>query len=59
MQLPPKYEDFEKIAELLQGEGLVDNESIFMIDEYQYTELMNAVNNELVKKRQNIMSMNK
>lgn len=49
MQLPPKYEDFEKIAELLQGEGLIDNESIFMIDKYQYTELMNAVNNKSVK----------
>ena len=49
MQLPPQYEDFEKIAELLQGEGFVDNESIFMIDQYQYTELMNAVNNESVK----------
>ena len=49
MQLPPKYEDFEKIAELLQWEGLVDNESIFMIDKYQYTELMKAVNNESVK----------
>lgn len=50
-ELPPRYEDFKKIAELLQGEGLVDNESIFMIDEYQYTELMNAVNNELTKEK--------
>ena len=49
MQLPPQYDDFEKIAELLQGEGLVDNESIFMIDKYQYNELMNAVNKEKVK----------
>lgn len=49
MQLPPQYDDFEKIAELLQGEGLVDNESIFMIDKYQYNELMNAVNKETVK----------
>lgn len=49
MQLPPNYADFEKIAELLQGEGLFDKESIFMIDEYQYTELMNAVNNASVK----------
>lgn len=51
-QLPPRYEDFEKIDELLQGEGLVDNGSIFMVDKYQYTELMNAVNNELVKKEE-------
>lgn len=50
MQLPSQYEYFEKIAELLQGEGLVDNGSIFMIDQYQYAELMNAVNNELEKK---------
>lgn len=49
MYLPPDYEDFKKIAELLQGEGLVDNEGVFMIDEYQYTELMNAVNKKLVK----------
>lgn len=48
-QLPQQYENFEKIAELLQGEDFVDNESIFMIDEFQYTELMNAVNNEKVR----------
>ena len=51
MQLPPKYEDFEKMAELLLGVGLFDSEDLFMIDEDYYEKVMNAVNAELVKKK--------
>ena len=49
-QLPPKYEDFEKISELLLGMGLFDNESLFTVDEDMYTKIMNVVNNEAAKK---------
>lgn len=49
-QLPPKYEDFEKISELLLGIGLFDNESLFTVDEDMYTKIMNVVNNEAAKK---------
>lgn len=41
---PQKYEDFEKMAELLLGEDLVNGGNIFLIDEKQYDELMDTVN---------------